>query len=167
LFLTLYRNCESGKKGGILPQSLSKIILHIVFSTKYRVPLLYAEFENEMYRYLAAACKSHQSHILKIGGAADHIHIATTLPRTVTVSELLEEIKKSSSKWYKEKDLRLRDFEWQRGYAAFSVSESQVKYLSSYIEKQREHHRKRTFQEEFRRFLKLYNVEYDERYVWD
>jgi putative transposase len=167
LFHALYRNCEPGKPGGIVPQSLSKIILHIIFSTKCRVPLLFTEFENEMYRYLATTCKSYQSHAFKIGGTADHIHIATTLPRTIPTCKLLEEIKKSSSKWYKEKDLRFKNFEWQCGYGVFSVSESQLQHLIRYIENQKEHHKTRTFQEEFRRFLKLHNVEYDERYIWD
>ncbi len=150
-----------------MPQSLSKIVLHIVFSTKYRAPLLFPEFEDEMYKYLAAACKALKSHAIKVGGAEDHIHIAATLPRTVTVSKLLEEIKKNSSKWYKGKDLRLKNFEWQCGYAAFSFSESHVQNLIRYIERQKEHHRKRNYQEEVRKFLKLYNVEYDERYIWD
>lgn len=150
-----------------MPQSLSKIILHIVFSTKYRAPLIFKEFCSEMYSYLGAVCKSQNCNPIMIGGAPDHIHIASTFPRTITVSDLLEEIKKSSSKWFKGKDERLRNFEWQCGYGAFSVSESQLGNLIHYIERQEEHHRRRTFKEEYLELLEKYNVEYDEKYLWD
>lgn len=150
-----------------MPQSLSRIILHIIFGTKDRRPLIYKEISDEIYAYLATICKSLKSHPIKIGGAPDHIHIAATLPRTITVSDLLEEIKKSSSKWFKGKDDRLKDFAWQAGYGAFSVSESQLNNLISYIERQEEHHRCKTFKEEYLGLLNKYCVEYDERYLWD
>ena len=155
------------KKDLFMPQSLSKIILHIVFSTQDRRPLICNVFKDEMHAYLAAMCKSLKSHAIKVGGTLDHIHIAATLPRTVTVSTLLEEIKKSSSKWFKGKDERLYNFAWQAGYGVFSVGQSQLNQLIKYIEQQEEHHRKETFHDELRRFLEKYEVEYDEHYIWD
>ena len=120
-----------------------------------------------MNAYIATICKSNKSHPIKIGGTTDHIHIATTLHRTITISKLLEDIKKGSSRWFKQKDERLHGFAWQSGYAALSVSESNVKKLVKYIEQQEQHHRKKTFQEELRELLVKYGVEYDERYVWN
>jgi hypothetical protein len=103
----------------------------------------------------------------RVGGVADHVHIACTLPRTVPVSKLLEEIKKSSSAWIKQQASTSRGFAWQAGYGAFSLGQSQLDALIAYIDGQDEHHRKRTFKEEFVEFLKRYGVDYDERYVWD
>lgn len=150
-----------------MPQSLSKVILHIVFSTQNRNPLILKALQDEMYSYIATICKTNKSHSTKFSSTSDHIHIAATLPRTVTISKLLEEIKKGSSKWFKEKDERARNFTWQCGYAAFSVSQSQLEQLVRYIEQQELHHRKKSFQEELREFLNNYGVEYDERYIWD
>jgi REP element-mobilizing transposase RayT len=150
-----------------MPQSLSKIYLHIIFSTQDRKPLLFQELQEELYSYLASACNAHGSYASKIGGTTNHVHVATTLPRTISVSKLLEEIKKSSSKWIKTKDTRLNTFSWQKGYGAFSVGQSQLKSLIDYIRHQETHHRRKSFQEEYLEFLKRYKIEYDERYVWD
>lgn len=150
-----------------MPQSLSQVNLHITFSTHNRNPLILKELKNEMYAYIATICKSNKSNPIKIGGSTDHIHIVTTLHSTVTISKLLEEIKKTSSKWFKEKDERVRNFSWQCGYAAFSVSQSQLPQLIQYIEQQEQHHKKKSFQDELREFLTANGVEYDERYIWD
>jgi putative transposase len=99
--------------------------------------------------------------------ADDHVHIACSLSRTMAISKLLEEIKSSSSKWIKTRGDRYRDFTWQNGYGAFSIGQSQLLDLRDYIGNQREHHRRLTFQEEYRNLLAKYEVEYDERYVWD
>jgi len=147
-------------------QSLSQILLHVIFSTKDRKPMIPPELSDELYRYLAAACDAHGSHAYRIGGMPDHVHIACTLPRTVTVSKLLEEIKKSSSKWIKERDPRCNGFAWQGGYGVFSLGQSQLDAVIRYIDGQREHHAKKTFKEEFVEFLQKYNVDYDERYMW-
>jgi REP element-mobilizing transposase RayT len=120
-----------------------------------------------MHAYLATACSSLKSHAIKVGGPVDHIHIAATLPRTLTVSKLLEEIKKSSSKWFKGKDERLGNFSWQAGYGVFSIGQKQLDHLVRYIEQQEEHHQKQSYQEELREYLEKYGVEYDERYIWD
>lgn len=150
-----------------MPQSLSKILLHIVFSTKNRQQLIRPEIEDELFAYMAAICNDHHCHAHKIGGVADHVHIACNLARTIAVSELLEEIKKSSSKWIKTKGNAYQNFFWQNGYGAFSLGMSQLPTVIKYIENQRKHHRQKTFQEEYREFLKKYKIEYDEKYVWD
>ena len=150
-----------------MAQSLSKILLHVVFSTKGRVPLIPGELRSELHAYLAAACRAHQSNAYRVGGTCDHVHIACTLPRTLTVSQLLEEIKTNSSKWIKQKDPKCAKFSWQAGYAAFSLGQSQLDELLTYIERQEMHHRKRAFKEELLELLSKYDVEYDERYLWD
>jgi putative transposase len=149
-----------------MAQSLSQILLHLIFSTKDREPIVPAELQDELYRYLASACDAHASHAYRIGGMPDHVHIVCTLPRIVTVSKLLEEIKKSSSKWIKERDRRCAGFTWQSGYGAFSLGQSQLDAVIQYIERQKAHHAKKTFKEEFVEFLQKYKVDYDERYVW-
>lgn len=150
-----------------MPQSLSKILLHIVFSTKNREPLIRPAIENELYAYMASICNEYRCHAHKIGGVANHVHIACNLARTIAVSDLLEEVKKSSSKWIKTKGNAYQKFFWQNGYGAFSFGMSQLPTVIKYIENQREHHRQKTFQEEYREFLKKYKIEYDEKYVWD
>ncbi len=148
-----------------MSQSLSNILVHIVFSTKSRQPLVVAPMEDELWRYMASATTALNCQAHKVGGTADHIHVACCLARTVSVAGLLEEIKTSSSKWMKSKGLSA--FAWQNGYGAFSIGQSQLDDLTAYISRQKEHHRHRTFQEEYREFLRKYNVPYDERYVWD
>ena len=150
-----------------MPQSLSKIYLHIIFSTRDRKPILFRELQNELYSYLATGCNEHGSYASKIGGTTNHVHVATTLPRTIPVSKLVEEIKKSSSKWIKTKDTRLHTFSWQKGYGVFSVGQSQLPNLIKYTEQQENHHRRKSFKEEYLEFLKKYQIEYDEQYLWD
>ena len=150
-----------------MAQSLSKIILHVVFSTKNRDPLIVESIRPGLHAYLAGACRAIKSEAYRVGGTEDHVHIACTLPRTLTVSKLLEEIKKSSSVWIKDQQAEYRSFSWQAGYGAFSVGESQLPALLRYVENQREHHQKRTFKEEFTELLEKYGIDYDERYLWD
>jgi len=150
-----------------MAQSLSKILLHIIFSTKNRTGLILDELEEELHAYLATSIRAQGSNAYRIGGTQNHIHIACSLSRTMTVSKLIEAMKTSSSKWMKEKDKRCDDFSWQAGYAAFSLGQSQLSALIKYIENQKEHHKKKTFKEEVLEFLKKYGVEYDERYLWD
>ena len=120
-----------------------------------------------MHAYLATICRDLDAKVLCVGGVADHIRIVTTLPRTVSQAQLIEGIKKPSSKWIKPLDPRYRGFSWQRGYAAFSVSPSQLEAVLQYIETQQEHHRTHTFQEEYRELLRRHGIDFDERYVWD
>jgi REP element-mobilizing transposase RayT len=150
-----------------MPQSLSKVILHIIFSTKNREPWLDYDVQLRMHAYLATICRDLGAEFVRVGGVADHVHIVTTLPRTLSQAELIEQIKKISSKWIKTLDARYRGFFWQRGYSAFSVSPSQLDAVLQYVETQQEHHRTRTFQEEFRELLRRHGVNFDERYVWD
>ena len=150
-----------------MPQSLSKVILHIIFSPKNREPWLDSAVRPRMHAYLATICRNAGSDFVHVGGVADHVHIVTTLPRTISQAELVEQIKKASSKWIKALDARYREFFWQRGYGAFSVSPSQLDVVLQYVDTQPEHHRKRTFQEEYRELLRKHGIDFDEQYVWD
>ena len=150
-----------------MPQSLSKVIIHIIFSTKDRHPWLDASVRPRMHAYLATICRDAGAEAFRVGGVADHVHLITTLPRTLSQADMLEGLKKKSSKWIKGLAPDYRHFYWQRGYGAFSVSPSQLDALLEYVETQEQHHRSRTFQEEYREFLRKHGVEYDERYVWD
>jgi REP element-mobilizing transposase RayT len=120
-----------------------------------------------MHAYLATVCRDLNSDFVHVGGVADHVHVVTTLPRTLSQAQMIEQMKKTSSKWIKGVDDRFRGFFWQRGYGAFSVSPSQVEMVLNYISAQEEHHRTRTFQEEYRQLLQKHGVSFDERYVWD
>jgi len=148
-------------------QSLVKNYLHIIYSTKHRQPLIHEPVGAELYSYFGGICKNLECNPVKIGGYTDHVHILCMLSKKIAVMKLLETVKSHSSKWMKTKGASLSDFYWQDGYGAFSVSPSRVEALKDYIERQAEHHQHKTFQEQFREILKEYNVEYDERYVWD
>ena len=148
-------------------QSLVKYYIHIIFSTKQRVPLIHPPVEIELYSYLGGICKEMECFPIKIGGHTDHIHILCLLSKKIALMDLLEEVKSHSSKWMKTKGTELNNFYWQNGYGAFSVNPSEIDKVITYIENQKEHHKKKTFQDEYRAFLKKYKVEYDEKYVWD
>ena len=151
-----------------MPQSLSKIYVHIIFSTKHRFPFLTdTDTRNEMHAYLGGICNRLGCPVVTVGGTADHVHILCMLSRVHTIAKLLEEVKKNSSKWVKTKRQELLKFSWQNGYGIFSVSQSHVDTVKRYIGNQQRHHRKLTFQDEYRIFLKEYQVNYDERYIWD
>ncbi|HKP04206.1 MAG TPA: IS200/IS605 family transposase [Chthoniobacterales bacterium] len=150
-----------------MPQSLSNVILHVIFSTKDREPWLDTKARGQMHGYLATICRDLGAAFVHAGGVSDHVHIVTTLPRTVSQAELIETIKKVSSKWIKTLDPRYRGFFWQRGFGAFSVSPSQLQAVLRYVDDQEMHHRTRTFQEEYRNLLRKHGVGFDERYVWD
>ena len=150
-----------------MPQSLSYLLLHVVFSTKDRAPSLDIAVRPALHAYLATVARNAGCECYRAGGVADHVHMAIRLSRTITVAQLIEELKTSSSKWLKTQSSALGQFTWQHGYGAFSVAPSDLEALRAYIDTQEEHHRTRTFQEEYRAFLKRYGVEYDERYVWD
>jgi putative transposase len=151
-----------------MPQSLVQIYVHLVFSTKHRQPSLRDRaLRDRMHAYLAGICNNQDSPSLRVGGADDHVHILCRLSKTIDVSALIRELKRDSSKWIKDQDARRKDFHWQDGYGAFSVSPSHVDALTQYIATQEEHHRQESFQDEFRRLCRKYGVEIDERYVWD
>ncbi len=149
-----------------MPQSLSKVLVHLIFSTKHREPLIGPEIRPRLHAYMVGILDNLQSPSLQTGGVADHVHSLFLLHRTISQADLIEEVKKSSSKWMKAEG-GVRGFTWQTGYGAFSIGESQADTVIRYIQKQEEHHRKVSFQDEFRKFLARYKVPYDERYVWD
>lgn len=150
-----------------MPQSLSQVILHVVFSTKERRPWLDARIRPRLHAYLATMCRDCGCEAYRVGGVADHVHLAARLARTMSQSDLLERIKTNSSAWIKTQGTQYQLFHWQGGYGDFSIGWSQLEDLVHYIERQEQHHHKLTFQEEFRALLNKYHVKYDERYVWD
>ena len=150
-----------------MPQSLAAVYVHLVYSAKNREPLIRPEIEEELRCYHAGILRELDSPMLCSNGTADHVHILLRLGRKASIAELVEELKKSSSKWIKTKGPQYQNFYWQSGYGAFSIGQSGIANLKKYIANQKEHHRKKTFQDEFRAFLAKYEIPYDERYVWD
>ena len=150
-----------------MPQSLTKVYVHLVFSTKYRQPLIDDTIKPELFAYLGGICEALECHPVRVGGHDDHVHILCILSKKIALMKLLEEVKKSSSKWIKTKGEAYKNFYWQDGYGAFSVNPAEIAVVVRYIENQAAHHQKRNFQNEFRAFLRKYQVEFDEKYVWD
>ena len=151
-----------------MPQSLAQVYLHLVFSTKNRHSFLqHRDLRKRTHAYLVGTCRNLDSPSLITGGPSDHVHILCSLSRKLSIAKLVAEFKRESSKWIKTQGDTLASFHWQDGYGAFSVSPSHIADLQRYIRNQEEHHHRETFQDEFRRFLKKYEMEYDERYVWD
>jgi REP element-mobilizing transposase RayT len=150
-----------------MSQSLVKIYIHIVFSTKNREHLISPDIEEKLHRYLAGICLELECLPVQIGGYTDHIHILCTLSKKITLIKLVEELKSHSSKWIKAQDAGLKNFYWQNGYGAFSVNPTEIDRAQQYIENQHEHHKTTSFQDEYRAFLNKYKVAFDERYVWD
>jgi REP element-mobilizing transposase RayT len=150
-----------------MPQSLAFVLVHIIFSTKDRVSVLDATVRPALHAYMATVARGADCECYRVGGVADHVHLAVRLSRTVGIAKLVEELKTSASKWLKTQSPALASFSWQRGYGAFSVGPSDLNVLRHYIDHQEEHHRTKSFEDEYRAFLKKYEIEYDERYVWD
>lgn len=148
-------------------QSLVKNYLHLVFSTIHREPLIHPPVEMELHAYLGGICNKLECTAIKVGGYTDHIHIRCMLSKKIALMKLMEELKSHSSKWIKSKGKVYGNFYWQDGYGAFSVNPSEVDTVIAYIANQHEHHSKKSFQDEYRAFLKKYKVDYDEKYVWD
>ena len=148
-------------------QSLVKNYVHIVFSTKYRQELITEIVEKELYAYIGGICQKLECYPIQVGGYTNHIHILCNLSKKIALMKLLEEVKAHSSKWIKTKGVEFENFYWQDGYGAFSVNPSEVDIVVRYIKNQKIHHKNQDFQNEYRTFLKKYEVEYDERYVWD
>ena len=150
-----------------MPQSLSSVLIHLIFSTKNRQPLITESIETELYKYLGGIFRNFQCPSLLVGGDKDHIHALFVLSRTCSLAELVKEVKSSSSQWIKGKGDEFQHFQWQAGYGAFSIGQSSVEDLKHYIANQKEHHRRASFENEFRALCRKYNIEIDERYVWD
>jgi putative transposase len=150
-----------------MPQSLSYVLVHLVFSTRQRRPFLHEEVRGEMQAYLASLINGSDNICVKVGGVADHVHIALFIARTETMSRLVERLKVASSKWIKTKGPEFAKFAWQRGYAAFSVGLADRAALVRYIDGQAGHHQRRDFQGEMRAMFAKYGVAFDEQFVWD
>lgn len=150
-----------------MPQSLSSILVHLVFSTKNREPLIRGPVESELYAYGTTVLKNAGCPALAMNGTADHVHVLFNLSRVKTLAKVVEELKTSTSKWIKTKGPDYRGFHWQTGYGAFSVSPSIVDQVVHYIQAQKDHHSGRSFQDEFRALLGKHGIPFDERYVWD
>ncbi|SPF36677.1 transposase [Syntrophobacter sp. SbD1] len=151
-----------------MPQSLAQVHVHLIFSTKNRMPFLVdAELRKEMHAYLASVMKAYEAPAQIVGGTADHVHILSTLSRTTTIAKVIGEAKRNSSKWIKTKGGNLQLFQWQNGYGAFSVSFSKITEVREYISNQMNHHGKLSFQEEYRLFLRKHGLDFDEAHVWD
>ena len=150
-----------------MPQSLAYNYSHIIFSTKYRQPLIDESIEDELFRYIGEICNKIDFKPVKIGGNIDHIHILCILSRKVALMKFIEEVKSHSSKWIKTKGKMYQNFYWQRGYGSISVNPHDIGIVEQYIANQAKHHKKLTFKEEYLDFLKKYNIDYDERYLWD
>ncbi|MBK6264075.1 IS200/IS605 family transposase [Marivirga sp. S37H4] len=148
-------------------QSLTKNYIHLIFSTKHRQPLISDKIEHELFSYLGGICKNLECWPIKVGGYKDHVHILCMLSKKIALMKLLEEVKTHSSKWMKTKGDEYKKFYWQDGYGAFSVNPTEIDLVIEYISNQKIHHGKRSFQDEYRAFLKKYKIEYDEHYVWD
>jgi putative transposase len=147
-----------------MPQSCANILLHLVWSTKGRRPTISTELRPQLHAYLAELVRQTGCTCARVGGTADHVHLAVGLSRTHTVAKLVEIAKSNSSRWM---NIQMNGFAWQSGYGVFSVSPPTLEKLEHYIDSQEDHHRKRSFQEEYRALLMLCGVPFDERYVWD
>jgi len=150
-----------------MSQSLSKVYIHIAFSTKLRHNQIDEFIETPLFEYLGGICKGLECNPVKVGGYKNHVHVLCTLSRKISQMKLMEELKKQSSKWVKTKGEEYSNFYWQDGYGIFSVNPMQVPDVVKYIENQKAHHQKVTFEEELLTFLKKYKVDYDERYLLD
>lgn len=149
-----------------MPQSLVKILVHIVFSTKERQRTITPQIEPQLYGYISGIITNNGGRMIIAGGDADHIHILSSIGR-IGIAELVGDIKRESSSWIKLQDRRFEKFYWQRGYGAFSIGQSQVPAVARYIRDQKEHHKVQSYKDEFRALCAKYDVEIDERYCWD
>jgi len=150
-----------------MPQSLSQVILHIIFSTANRKRWLDDNIRDRVHAYIATTLRDQKTQAFRVGGTDDHIHIACNLPRNFNQSQLISHVKTNSSKWIKSIDSEYNAFSWQKGYGIFSVSHSHLDKLIEYIDNQKAHHKTTTFKEEFLTFLKKYQIQYDSNYIWE
>ncbi len=149
-----------------MAQSLAQVYIHLVFHTKYNSVTIREEDLPALFAYVDGIIVNKKSMVIQIGGVPNHIHILCTLPRTVSMADFVEDIKKSSSKWIKTLNPYYSQFAWQGGYGIFSVSASAVEKVKRYVMNQKEHHRKKTFREEYEAFLQAYNIEYNPEFVF-
>ena len=150
-----------------MASTLTNLLYHIVFSTKNREPIITAPIRENLYRYIGGIIRGEGGVLLEIGGMPDHVHLVVRFKSEPSVATMIKIIKSKSSKWLNEQPKRPGRFEWQRGYAAFTVSVSQLDKVRAYVRNQQQHHRRKTFQEELREILDKHGVAYEERYLWD
>jgi REP element-mobilizing transposase RayT len=161
-------NFESRRDDGAklaMPHSYVSSLIHCVFSTKERTKVLLPEVRENLWPYIGGIARDHEMKLLAIGGTNDHIHLLLSLPATMSISRALQWIKAGSSKWIHDPYPSLRGFQWQEGYGAFSVSISRMQETISYINNQEEHHKTRSFEDEFKSFVERHSIDYDERFV--
>ena len=149
-----------------MANAYTQIHVQFVFAVKYRNGLIHASFKEELYQYISGIIKANNHKLLAINGMPDHLHIFIGMRPTQSISDLLQDIKGSSSKWINEKKFLKVKFEWQEGYGAFSYSKSHVENVIEYIQNQENHHKKESFRDEYLKFLKVFEIEYDERYIF-
>lgn len=150
-----------------MAQTIFSSYLHIVFSTKNRFDFIHPETEDDLYAYIGGIVRKYDCMLLKADGTANHIHLLVSMNKNCRVPDLVGSIKRDSSKWIKTKGGMLTKFAWQDGYSAFSVGHTQLQAVKKYIANQKEHHKERVFEDEMRTFYKKYEIDFDERYVWD
>jgi REP-associated tyrosine transposase len=150
-----------------MAQSLSKVYVHLIFSTKNRERTLREDIRPDLHAYIGGILRDLDSPCIEINTEPDHAHLLFILSRTHTISDAVGQAKRGSSSWLKTRDRVYSQFHWQNGFGAFSVSQSAVGEVREYIRSQAEHHKRLSFQDEFRMFLKRYEIDFDERYVWD
>ncbi len=150
-----------------MPQSLARVLVHLVFSTKHRAPVLPPDIRAELHPYLAAVLDNDGCPSLRVGGVEDHVHLFFALSRVRTIADVVENVKTSSSKWLKTKGPSLAEFRWQNGYGIFSVSQAHADAVVEYIRRQEEHHRAEPFQQEVLRLYAEEKLPFDERFMWD
>ncbi|MDR1923580.1 MAG: transposase [Planctomycetaceae bacterium] len=149
-----------------MAQSFARIVIHLTFSTRNRLPLINNSIKDDLWKYISGICNVLECPPVKVGGYNDHVHVCCFLSKKITIVKFTEEVKKGSSKWIKTKGSRYTDFHWQDGYGIFSVNPSELSVVCQYIDNQAEHHKKVSFQSELLAFLKKYGIEYDEKYIW-
>ena len=147
--------------------SFTKLTYHVIFSTKYRAPLLADAFRDRLYEYIGGTVRGLKGHLIEIGGVEDHVHLLANFSPTTAISDIIRDVKANSSRWLNELGQFPSQFEWQKGYAAFTVSYSHRDAVRAYVQNQQEHHRTRTFVEEYIEFLKRHDIEFEERYLFE
>ena len=151
----------------LMPTTLSRILLHIVFSTKKRACMITTDVQPRLYAYIGGIVRDEKGTLLEIGGMPDHVHLLIRWRTDESVATLMQNVKGHSSRWVHQTFPTMRAFAWQEGYGVFSVSESRLESVCEYIRNQEQHHRGKTFEEEFVAFLNAHNIEYDDQYLWD
>jgi putative transposase len=150
-----------------MPQSLVRTLIHVCFSTKNRVDLITPEIEKDLFGYMHGIVENNKSKLILANGTTNHVHLLISIGKTLSISELVGDIKRDSSSWIKKQEREFSQFYWQEGYGAFSVGQTEDEHVIKYIANQKEHHKTKDYKTEFRGFLRKYKIEYDERYVWD